>query len=101
MGQVMKLANGSVETIMNERDFEDILDKYLGTEAADYFHSLFKDYDDVKALQEKVEELESKVEDLEFDLDNQEIDLDNQKDKYKELEAEYEEYRIENPRHRF
>ena len=94
MGQVMKLANGSVETIMNERDFEDILDKYLGTEAADYFHSLFKDYDDVKALQEKVEELESKVEELE-------IDLDNQKDKYKELEEEYEEYRIENQIHSF
>lgn len=89
MGQVMKLANGSVETIMNEKDFEDVLDKYLGTEAADYFHSLFKDYDEVKALQEKVEELESKVEDLEFDLDNQ-------KYKYKELEEEYEEYRIEN-----
>lgn len=83
MGQVMKLANGSVETILNEKDFEDILDKYLGTEAADF-----------KALQEKVEELESKVEDLEYDLDNQ-------KDKYKELEEEYEEYRIENPRHRF
>ena len=94
MGQVMKLANGSVETILNEKDFEDILDKYLGIEAADYFHSLFKDYDEVKALQEKVEELESKVEDLEFDLDSQ-------KDKYKELEAEYEEYRIENTRHRF
>jgi molecular chaperone GrpE (heat shock protein) len=77
----MKLANGSVETILNEKDFEDILDKYLGTEAVDYF-------------QKKVEELESKVEDLEFDLDNQ-------KDKYKELEEEYEEYRIENPRHRF
>ena len=28
MGQVMKLANGSIETILNERDFEDILDKY-------------------------------------------------------------------------
>lgn len=94
MGQVMKLANGSVETILNEKDFEDILDKYLGTEAADYFHSLFKDYDDVKALQEKVEELESKVEDLEFDLYNQ-------KDKYKKLEAEYEEYRIENQIHCF
>ena len=94
MIQVMKLANGSVETILNEKDFEYILDKYLGTEASDYFHSLFKDYDEVEELQEKVEELESKVEDLEFDLDNQ-------KDKYKELEEEYEEYRIENPRHRF
>ena len=94
MGQVMKLANGSVETILNEKDFEDILDKYLGTEAADYFHSLFKDYDEVKVLQEQVEELESKVEDLEFDLNNQ-------KDKYKELEAEYEEYRIENQIHGF
>ena len=94
MVQVMKLANGSVETIMNEKDFEYILDKYLGTEAADYFHSLFKDYDEVEDLQEKVEELESKVEDLEFDLDNQ-------KDKYKELEAEYEEYRIENQIHGF
>lgn len=94
MGKVMKLANGSVETILNEKDFEDVLDKYLGTEAADYFRSLFKDYDEVKALQEKVEELESKVEDLDFDLYSQ-------KDKYKELEAEYEEYRIENQRHRF
>ena len=94
MVQVMKLANGSVETIMNEKDFENILDKYLGTEAADYFHSLFKDYDEVEELQEKVEELENKVEDLEFDLDSQ-------KDKYKELEAEYEEYRIEHPRHHF
>ena len=94
MGQVMKLANGSVETILNEKDFEYILDKYLGTEASDYFHSLFKDYDEVEELQEKVEELESKVEDLEFDLDNQ-------KDKYKPMQEEYEEYRIENPRHRF
>ena len=94
MGQVIKLANGSVETILNEKDFEDVLDKYLGTEAADYFHSLFKDYDEVKELQEKVEELESKVEDLEFNLDNQ-------KDKYKKLEEEYEEYRIENQIHSF
>lgn len=91
MGQVMKLANGSVETISNERDFEDILDKYLGTEAADYFHNLIKDYDEAKVVQDKVEELEGKVEDLESDLEYQ-------KEKYKELEDEYEEYRLEHGR---
>ena len=94
MGQVMKLANGSVETILNERDFEDILDKYLGTEAADYFHNLFSDYEEAKAVQDKVEELESKVEDLQFDLEHQ-------KEEYKHLEEEYEEYRLENPRHHY
>ena len=87
MGQVMKLANGSVETILNERDFEDILDKYLGTEAADYFHNLFSDYEEAKAVQDKVEELQ--------------FDLEHQKEEYKNLEEEYEEYRLENPRHHY
>ena len=94
MGQVMKLANGTVTPILSPDDFEDILDKYLGSEAADYFHNLFKDFDEAKAVQEQVEELEGKVEDLEFELDHQ-------KDKYKELEDEYEEYRLENPRSHF
>lgn len=87
MGQVMKLANGSVETILNPNDFEDILDKYLGSEAADYFREIREKAEQADEFEQQVDMLEEKVNELEIAADNHQADYDR-------LEAEYEEYRL-------
>lgn len=84
MGQVMKLANGSVEVILNPDDFEDILDKYLGSEAADYFRPFKESMAQVEALESEVEELEDKVNSLQIDLDNKQADYDRLEEQYEE-----------------
>lgn len=69
MGQVMKLTNGACEVILNVDDFEDILDKYLGSEAADYFRDFRRDRSidegQVEALEEQIEDLNRKIDSLE------------------------------------
>lgn len=88
MGQVMKLANGSIETILNERDFEDILDKYLGSEAADYWHEHFENYDEAISKAEDYEDKCLRVEELErekAELEDRITDLEN---KLEELQHE-------------
>ena len=107
MGHVMRLLNGTCETIFSPDDFEDVLDKYLGMEAADYFHTLFTRCDesyqeDTTALQEEIDELkqekadmEETIEELESKVEDLEFEIEDRKDKYKDLEEEFEEYRYE------
>lgn len=88
MGHVMKLANGSIETILSERDFEDVLDKYLGSEAADYWHDHFKNYDEAM---EKLTDYEDKcyrVEELEREKAELEDRITNLENKLEELQHE-------------
>jgi uncharacterized coiled-coil DUF342 family protein len=87
MGQIIKLANGSVETILNPNDFEDILDKYLGTGAADYFHEIRKKAEQADKFKQQVDTLEEEIYDLEIAADNYQANYDS-------LEEEYEEYRL-------
>ena len=88
MGQVMKLANGSIETILNERDFEDILDKYLGSEAADYWHEHFKNYDEAMSKAEDYEDKCLRVEELEREKAELEDTITNLENKLEELQHE-------------
>lgn len=40
MPMVLKLNDEKVETLFSERDFEELIDKYMGMEAARYFRDL-------------------------------------------------------------
>ena len=39
----MRLKNGMVETVSCPRDFENLIDKYLGAECADYYKAQMKE----------------------------------------------------------
>lgn len=40
--RVIKVPGNKYETILSPRDFEDLLDKYLSSEAADYYRDSLK-----------------------------------------------------------
>ncbi len=84
MGMVMRLANGSCENILSVDDFEDIIDKYLGSEAANYFRS-------VRGTKAEVEELEQKNDLLCEEVSRLRAELDKTQADYENLEAMYEE----------
>lgn len=74
MPRVIKLKDDKVETLFGERDFEYLLEKYMGYEAVEYFRKLMSEKeeahsDDLLELQEKYEEtinrLESQIQSLE------------------------------------
>lgn len=50
MPQVIKLNDGKVETLFGERDFEYLIDKYMGFDSVQYYRELISDYE------EKIEE---------------------------------------------
>lgn len=56
MAQVIRIENStnSLETIFDDRDFEDVLDKYLGYDSAKYFS------DRIKALEGEIELLKKR-----------------------------------------
>lgn len=43
MPQVIELSDKKVETILSERDFGYLIEKYMGYEAADYFRNLMEE----------------------------------------------------------
>lgn len=49
MPQMLTLSNGRPETIFSPKDFEDLIDKYMGSDCADYYR------EQVKALTEQLE----------------------------------------------
>lgn len=49
MPQMLTLSNGRPETIFSPKDFEDLIDKYMGSDCADYYR------EQVKALTERLE----------------------------------------------
>ena len=75
MAKVIALKDGRCETLFSNRDFEYLIEKYMGYESVQFFHD---------ALAEKDEEMEELRETLEGKLDSME-------DKYEELLAELEE----------
>lgn len=38
MSQILILNNGKSETIFSPRNFEDLIDRYLGVDSANYYH---------------------------------------------------------------
>jgi polyhydroxyalkanoate synthesis regulator phasin len=50
------------ETVFDDRDFEDLLDKHISSEAADYYR------DRIRELEEEIEELKERIKELEDEL---------------------------------
>lgn len=55
MPRVIELKDGKVETLLSERDFTYLIEKYMGYEAADIFRGLM---DELKTYREEDEDYE-------------------------------------------
>lgn len=53
------------ETIFDDRDFEDLFDKHISSEAADYYR------DRIRELEQEIDELKERIKELEDELDEQ------------------------------
>lgn len=81
---VISLNDKKVETIFDIRDFEYLVDKYMGYDARRYLEEVMDSVvpkEDYEVLSEKVEELTEKLDTLQGD--------------YEALEEEYEVYKQE------
>lgn len=58
------------ETIFDDRDFEDLLDKYISSEAADYYRDRIEEL--TGEYEETIDELKERIKELEEELDEQE-----------------------------
>lgn len=65
MPRVLKLSDNKVETLFDDRDFEWLIDKYMGYEAAQYFRELMNEVEDEK---EEVRSMRSDITDQTLDL---------------------------------
>lgn len=81
MPRVIKLKDEKVETLFGERDFEYLLEKYMGYEAVEYFRELMTEKEEAHAdnlleLEEKYEEqisrLKNRIQCLEDEVENYE-----------------------------
>lgn len=67
MPQVLTMSNGRPETILSPKDFEDLVDKYMGLDCANYYQNQIEQlsecikalafYVDDKDITEEVEEV--------------------------------------------
>lgn len=55
MPRVIELKDGKVETLLSERDFAYLIEKYMGYEAADIFRCLM---DELETFREEDEDFE-------------------------------------------
>lgn len=65
MPRVLKLSDDKIETLFDDRDFEWLIDKYMGYEAAQYFRELMNEVEDEK---EEVRSMRSDITDQTLDL---------------------------------
>jgi len=65
MPRVLKLSDNKIETLFDDRDFEWLIDKYMGYEAAQYFRELMNEVEDEK---EEVRSMRSDITDQTLDL---------------------------------
>lgn len=65
MPRVLKLSDDKVETLFDDRDFEWLIDKYMGYEAAQYFRELMNE---VEGEKEEVRSMRSDITDQTLDL---------------------------------
>ena len=67
MSQVLKMSNGRPETILSPKDFEDLVDKHMGSDCANYYQNQIQQLSDCirelalyiadKDLTEEIEEV--------------------------------------------
>lgn len=86
MPRVLKLSDNKVETLFDDRDFEWLIDKYMGYEAAQYFRELMNEVEDEK---EEVRSIWSDITDQTLDLISKInlIDEDDREDIAEEFRA--------------
>ena len=65
MPRVLKLSDNKIETLFDAKDFEYLIDKYMGYEAVQYFRELMNE----------VEEERQEVRSTRSDIENQTLDL--------------------------
>ena len=65
MPRVLKLSDNKIETIFDAKDFEYLIDKYMGYEAVQYFRELMNE----------VEEERQEVRSTRSDIEGQTLDL--------------------------
>ena len=65
MPRVLKLSDNKIETLFDEKDFEYLIDKYMGYEAVQYFRELMNE----------VEEERQEVRSTRSDIEGQTLDL--------------------------
>ena len=65
MPRVLKLSDNKIETLLDAKDFEYLIDKYMGYEAVQYFRELMNE----------VEEERQEVRSTHSDIESQTLDL--------------------------
>lgn len=68
MAEVIVLKDGSVETLLQPKDFQYLVDKHMGYDAATYFETM------VEELQEEADYVQAKID---TDLEAYEADLES------------------------
>lgn len=67
MPQVLTMSNGRPETILSPKDFEDLVDKYMGLDCANYYQS------QIEQLSECIKALTSYVDDKDITEEVEEV----------------------------
>lgn len=76
MPRVIELVDKKIETLFNRQDFEYLLERYMGYEAAEYLRELIDEIEENH--REVVDELQAEIQDLKHDL---EVCYEQQKDR--------------------
>jgi len=67
MPQVLTMSNGRPETLLSPKDFEDLVDKYMGLDSANYYQN------QIEQLSECIRELNQYIDDPLVHSDVQEV----------------------------
>lgn len=67
MPQMLTMSNGRPETILSPKDFEDLIDKYMGMDSANYYQN------QIEQLSECIRELSSYIDDKDVSQDVEEV----------------------------
>lgn len=76
MPRVIELVDKKIETLFNRRDFEYLLERYMGYEAVEYLRELIDGIEENH--REVVDERQAEIQDLKHDL---EVCYEQQKDR--------------------
>ena len=67
MPQVLTMSNGRPERILSPKDFEDLIDKHMGMDSANYYQN------QIEQLSECIRELSSYIDDKDVSQDVEEV----------------------------
>ena len=67
MPQVLTMSNGRPETILSPKDFEDLIDKHMGMDSANYYQN------QIEQLSEFIREVSSYIDDKDVSQDVEEV----------------------------